>query len=733
VVRIQTPASVAGNDSEATPRDTESIHRRNAELQSILARVLSQNEELRSKTREQSELLAQYEEEYGEAHGEIETHRERVRILENRVKELSRKKSIETLSPSSSSPRQQHQRIAELRAKVDSLEHAAKQQADSHRRENEEYEHKIQHLTAALDQKVGSTINEPLQKRIVELEAQLEKERKAHSEDMAKTEDKYKQMLAENDGMINHLQAELDEYAGQLPMDPGDRTSRIFDGDDNGEWGDERSREVSQLVEDSYGQIITQIGGDPDREDFDEQAVMDAEKSLRYLAATAGYDNLNKADLAAFGIKYLRDDNAHYKGLHAQSEEKVKQLIAANNSLTTELETLKERVKELETQNGVLQNTISDSQTTIERLQGEMKEQEVRITEANRALEDALQENEKSDAKIKASEAELATLQQAYTRDQKELERSMARLAQAEQKAKEQEQHLTELRTQLQETTGRDSTLQAEVDAYKQRTSELLRTVETADKTHKDRVMALEEQIDDLRAAKETLIKERDAAREADKRTAELSGIIFKLEEKIAESDEALAKLKAEKEALEIATYKAETESKQARSRFNVLLHESAEKETIWNTVKAQLQTEIEQKTRELHHAVEPYEKALEIIAAEVDEIAPERESDDEECKSLQTGLVNDGIAAPGIVADVLVGVRTLDALIDGIEAQRKDLEDKNQRLKNAIKKWNAENSREKIKVAALKKENKELALRLKAEKKQSDEKIGQLILALRG
>jgi chromosome segregation ATPase len=730
VVRIQTPASVAGNESEFTPRDTESIHRRNAELQNLLARVLGQNEELRSETRKQSELIAQYEEEYGEAHGEIEAHKERVRILEKQVKGLQSELSRNISSPMSS-PRQ-NQRIAELRAKVDSLEFAAKEQADSHRRENEEYEHRIRHLTAALDQQVGSTINEPLQKRIVELEEQLEKERKAHSEDMTKTEDKYKQILAENDGMINHLQAELDEYAGQLSMDPGDRTSRIFDGDDNGDWSDERSREVSQMFENSFDQIITQIGGDPDRDDFDEKACMEAEKSLRYLASTAGFDNLNKADLAAFGIKYLRDDNAHYKGLHAQSEEKVKQLIAANASLTTEMEKLKERVKGLETQNGVLLNSISDSETTISRLQGELKEHQIRITEANRALKDALQAKEKSESKIKASEAELATLQQAYARDQKELERATAKLAQAEAKAKEQAQHLVDLRTQLQETTGRDSTLQAEVDAYKQRTSELLRTVETADKTYKDRIMALEEQLDDLRSAKETLIKERDAAREADKRTAELSAIIFKLEEKIAASDEAMVKLKAEKEALEIATYNAETESKQARSRFNVLLHESAEKENIWNTVKSQLQTEIEQKTRELHHAVEPYAKALEVIASEIDEIAPEREQTEEERQSLKDELVSTGVAAPEIVIDVLVGIRTLDEILDASEAQLKSLDEKNQRFKNAIKKWNAEHSREKSKIEALRKENKDLALRLKAEKKQSDEKIGQLILALR-
>ncbi|KAA8912437.1 hypothetical protein FN846DRAFT_308160 [Sphaerosporella brunnea] len=729
-VRVQTPLSV-GDNSEFI-QDPEYFRRGNTELQQILNRALNQNQELRARTREQNEILAQYEEEYGEVQGEVEAHRQRVRYLERQVMDLQneamRKKQGSEASSPPGSVRPHTRTIAELRAKVDSLEIAAEEQAEAHRRENEEHENTIGHLRAALNQRVDSTINEPLQKRIMELERQLQEERKAHSQAIAKTEDKYKHLLKEQDGMINHLQGELDEYANHLPVDSGDRTSRVFD--DNGDWIDEQ--EITQMFEDSFDQIITQIGGDPEREDFDEEAIMEAEKSLRYLAATAGYDNLSKADLAAFGIKHLRDDNAHYKEMCAQSEEKVKQLRLENDSLTREMELLKTQVKDMEMQNGVLQNSISDSKTTIERLQTEMRALQTRIAEADRALEDALHDNEKSSATIKSSEAELLTLRQTYSKDQQELEKSMTKLAQAEQKAKEQEQHLTEMRAQLQATVGRDLTLQTEVDAYKQRTSELLRTVETVDKTHKDRVMALQEQIDDLRSAKENLIKERDAAREAEKRTIELSAVVVKLEEKIRASDETLGKFKAQKEALEIATYAAETEAKQARSRFNVLLHESAAKETIWDTVKKELQSEVEQKTRELHHAVEPYEKALSIIATQVDEIAPEGEGDDERRQIIRTELEKDGVAAVDTVSDVLVGIRTLDMLIDGVEAQRKDLDDKNQRLKNAIKKWNSEHSREKSKVEALKKENKELALRLKAEKKQSDEKIGQLILALR-
>jgi len=119
-------------------------------------------------------------------------------------------------------------------------------------------------------------------------------------------------------------------------------------------------------------------------------------------------------------------------------------------------------------------------------------------------------------------------------------------------------------------------------------------------------------------------------------------------------------------------------------------------------------------------------------IAAEIDEVAPEREGDGELHQRLADMLAYEDVAEVETVAGILVGVKSMDETIDYVEKRRKELEEKNQRLKVAIAKWNGDHQKEKGMVEGLRKENKELALRLKAEKKQSDEKIGQLILALR-
>jgi len=727
-VRVQTPNSVGGDESDLHD-DPESMRRHIAELRQTLNWAFKKDEEQRGKIRELGETVTQYEEEYGDVHNDVELHRQRVRFLEKQVVELqAHQKGLEG-SPATPQVRKYTLRIAELQAKIDSLETARKQQVEIRKQENEEHANTIRHLRAALDQRVNSTINEPLQKRVVELERQLQQVRKVSQEKVANTESKYKELLAEQDGMINHLQAELDEYANAMPVDPGDRTSRIFDDDAASGWMDERSQEMSQFFEDSLDHILTQIGGITELENVDEAA--EAEKSLRYLAASAGHNDLSRAELAAFGIQNLKDENTTYKALHAQSELMVKDLSQANDSLGQEVGSLKSKAEQLDTQNAALQKEISEGRVAVGRVEKEINQLEQRLKENAQALENALAENEKSlrlDERVRDLEVQLATLEQSYARAQKELEKWKAQTAEAQAKVKEQQERLAQNQKRMREPDG----LSAEVKAYKQRTSELLKELAAAEKSNNDRSMGLEQQIEDLQATKNTLTKERDAARQSASHVGEVSTTIQNLEKRIAAADEQLEKLKTEKATLEASTQKAEKEATQARSRFDALLHESAEKENVWNGVKSTLQAELEQKARELHHTAEPYIKGFQRIATEVDEYAPEREGDKQLFDMLRAELVEGGVAEADTVASILVGLRALDVFIDGLDEHQTALQEKNQRLKAAIKRWGQEHNKEKSKVEGLKKQVSELTLRLKAEKKQSDEKIGQLILALR-
>jgi len=711
-VRVQTPNSVRG-DVLNERQDVATRRRRIAEL-----RQTDTGQRLTFNT--QNDLMLQYEEQHKQVDDNDAAYQSPVRFV------AQNRRDSGATPETHNQARQYAQQLVDLRAKVNALENSAREREE----EKAAHEHTIRHLRGALNQKVGSTINEPLQNMIRDLERQLHEEKQARIEAVAATEEKYQVMLEEQEAEYNHLQAELDDYVNCMPVDHSTRTSRIFEEDDADDWMDEK-RELSKFFDETIDHIFTEIRGDPEREDVDE-AAEEAEISLRHMADQAGYEGLNKASLAAFGIRQMREENILLRDMYAESEERVKELMHSNNDLSLETDSLKSKVQQLEDDNGILHKSISEGQVTIENMQGEIKELQLHLTEKIAVLEKIMAENERLSSlekQIKALKTEISTLQSSHSVCQQEFEQQRTHTAQAEAKAKEHAEGISHLRDELQNSTEQASTLQAEVDAYKQRTSELLRSVETADKTHKDQVMMLEQQIDDLVIAKENLTKERDSARAPDGRFSEMSTKVRNLEEQITTSCSLLETLRTEKLALEASFQKAETEAKQARSRLNVLLHESAEKEAIWNNVKSALQSEVEQKFRELHHVVEPYHNALSRIAAEIDEVAPERVGDQELYQRLAEMLVDEEIAEVETVAGILVGVKAMDETIDDVEQRRKGLEEKNQRLKAAISKWNGEHQG---KVEGLQKENKELALRLKAEKKQSDEKIGQLILALR-
>jgi len=521
----------------------------------------------------------------------------------------------------------------------------------------------------------------------------------------------------------------------------------IFQEDEGDSWIEEKSREMSQLFDESLDQIITEIHGVPQGEEYDEAAA-EAEVSLRQMAADAGFGRgMNKAALAAFGIRQLREENSMLRDEYCQSEERVKELMQTDEELGQEVSTLKERMHQLDIHNSALQKSIAGSETTIEVMRIRVEELQKHLSEKSNALEKAMADSQKLNGlndRIQAIEVEKATLERSCSEFRVSVEKWKAHSSRAENHVRENKAELVYLRGRVQKSEDTVSGLRAEVDAYKQRNSELLRTIETIDNKKTEQLLMSEQQIADLKASNASLIKERDtvkeSAKDVDKRISEVNSAVGTLEEQLSTADNLVFKLEGEKRSLEQSYQKVEMDAKQARSRFNVLLHESAEKETIWNNVKVSLQEQIERATSDSRHLVGPYENALIHIAAEMKAIIPQNEMDEEILEAVKEDLASatdaEGerleLAKLEVVATVVCGIKTLEEWIDNVDQRRKELEEKNERLKAAIKKWGIESSKEKSKVDALKKETKDLALKLKAEKKQSDEKIGQLILALR-
>jgi chromosome segregation ATPase len=625
--------------------------------------------------------------------------------------------------------RQHNQQIADLRSKIESLEEAAKEHAE----EKEEMAGTINQLHSVLDQKVASTINEPLQRMVKDLERKLADEKKAKADAVAAVEQKYQGIMEEQEAEIGQLQAELDEYANYMPVDNSARTSRIFE-DDRDSWVDDK-KDISQFFDDTIDNIFTEIRGNAEHDDITE-AAEEAETSLRHLAHEAGLgDDLNKASLAAFGIRQLREENTMLKEMYAEREDKVKELSASQNDMLNKIDDLKSNLDELQGDNADLHTEIDQLEETVENLHQEIKHLQTQLTKKTKELETALNKNDQLvglEKQISVLKNEITNHHNSYALSQQDLARQRQATAAADARAKESSEALSNLRAELQSSIDNASNLQSEVEAYKSRNTELLRTVESAEKLHKERLSTLSQDLEDLRKARDTLTKELAAAKAADTLTASLSAKVRSLESEITVTATTISTLRTEKTTLEANFQKAEAEAKAAKSRCNVLLHESTEKETIWNKIKMELQGALQEKTRLLHIAAEPYHNALARIASEVDEVAQDREGDLELFQKIAEILEGEEVAEVDTVANILVGIKAMDETIEDLEQRRKEVEEKNRRLKSAIQKWAGEHQKERQGMEKLRRENKELVLRLKAEKKQSDEKIGQLILALR-
>ncbi|KAI5813547.1 hypothetical protein BZA77DRAFT_117249 [Pyronema omphalodes] len=625
--------------------------------------------------------------------------------------------------------RQYNQQIADLRSKIESLEEAAKEHAE----EKEEMAGTINQLHSVLDQKVSSTINEPLQQMVKDLERKLAEEKKAKADAIAAVEQKYQGIMEEQEAEIGQLQAELDEYANYMPVDNSARTSRIFE-DDRDSWVDDK-KEISQFFDDTIDNIFTEIRGNAEHDDITE-AAEEAETSLRHLAHEAGLgDDLNKASLAAFGIRQLREENTMFKEMYAEREAKVKELSASQNDMLDKIDDLKSKLEELQGDNADLHNEIDQLEETVENLHQEIEDLQTQISQKTKDLEAALDKNNQLmglEKQISVLKNEISNHHNSYALSQQDLARQRQATAAADARAKESSEALSNLQAELQSSLDSVSNLQSEVEAYKSRNTELLRTVESAEKLHKDRISTLSQELEDLRKTRDSLTHELTAAKIDAPKLSILTARLQSLESELSSTTTSISHLRAEKSALESNLQKSENELKTAKSKYNVLQHESTEKETIWNKIKTELQVSLENKNRLLNESIEPYHNALTRIASEVDEVAQDKEGDRDLFAKIVEILEGENVAEVEMVAGILVGIKALDETVEEVEQRRKELEGKNRRLKSAIQKWAGEQKREMEVLEKLRRENRELVVRLKAEKKQSDEKIGQLILALR-
>ncbi|KAI5780774.1 hypothetical protein EDC01DRAFT_633044 [Geopyxis carbonaria] len=576
--------------------------------------------------------------------------------------------------------------------------------------------------------------------RIAMLEQQLEDAHKRHQEDINSREAKFENILQERDAEVNHLQAELDEMANLMPVDHFSRIGSNLSQDDLEAdfWTEEKSRDLSNLFEDSLDQIITEIQGNSEREDYD-QATAEAETSLRKMAANAGFGQvMDKASLAAFGIRQLREENIMLKRLVTESEERVEQFIQSNATLVQNQETLRTTILKLKGDKIELENSLEEYKKSILSMRAEIQKSRVQVTEKTETLNQLTTENIKlrdSEEQLKLMEKEYANLKSTCLENKQCLAQMESQVVEAEQKIKDLDTKLRGTQEEARTLANQASILEINRISGQKTISELRDTVENTlveKRLLEAKIRDHENKENEVQIAYKGLIRDLDSLKGLHEVTeSKLYNITAErqaLESQFADLREENETLQGQRFNLETTLSQLKSEYDQTRTQFDVYTHESVKKETTWNKLKDSLESELHEMTAVLHESTMPYERALSLIRDRL-KVNEENERVDND---LVEELITKNIAKPELVASVIYTIKIIQSTRWEMDTRLSDLEAKNERLKMAIRRWGQENAKEKGKSEKAVKDNVELMLRLKAEKKQSDEKIGSLILALR-
>lgn len=731
--------------------------------------------ELQNEVEKKDVLVIHWQTQFNDVQKLAMQNRQRAISLENHVKDLEQQAAVESIhhdreinevvSKLHGEKKHNRQKSVGLEDRVKFFEQRVHEAQEVHRRDVEEKERTISHLRHILGNRrgsVGSTENgadgDTEQDLIAELEVKLFEQLQAHEAEAQATEDKYTNILSEKDGLVRHLQAELDEMVNLMPVDHG--SSRMIDEEEAEDWLDEKSREISQYYDDGLDQIITELHGTGEREDF-EEAVEEAEMSLRRVADEAGLDEpLDKATLAAFGIRQLRSEYVLLKRLVIESEGRVKDLMQANEELDRRGAEVQEKLGLAEDERDMLRTAAEDAETAGKMLADQSDALRAKLQEAEKHIHQLVAEHDalnqrcsETEEQVKSLEADKVSLQRLTTDTKRLNDMLKSQTVETEQRNKAFAEEIVGLRRQLAEEKDHISVIETETIAFRHQLTEWEETAmavgkqrdefQTQLKEATDRVQVISREKEELSKKLLGAVKGQGGTKEIDalkRQVKELqdrlkllgeqysvaSTTITQLEQKHMHADQIGQRLAAEKEFLKAELEIAAGETKAARGRFAQLLHDTAEKELKWAGLKQGMERGIAERSGNSTGTVEAYRKSLTLIVQEIEKESsyPSTSISEYNQEKPDIGTV-EGIQDPELVKIVIQAFRCRDRKIT-------EGEERNRRYKAAAKKWMKENEKKRGRVEELVAEVRELGLKLKAEKKSSDEKMGQLILALR-
>ena len=709
------------------------------QLEGIIKLLSKQEQEHRLARQEQEALVSHWKKKHTEARQSVQNLEGYTSRLEKEVRKNMEEHETQAESHSTMVDRMNTEHKEEvlkhkqasmgLEGRIKYYEERYKQ----HQQEAEEKDRTVAHLRQALEmnahnlqQAEGVGGDQQLRNVIIQLQGRLKNAEESYRTESEAREAKYKNLLEEQIALVKHLQAELDEMVNLMPVDHG--SSRMMEEEEADEWLEEKSREISQYYDDGLDQIITELHGGGEREDFDE-AAEEAEMSLRRVAEEAGLDEpLDKATLAAFGIRQLRTEYVLLKRLLIESEGRVKELMQTNDEMGRRGEQMKGKVGVLEGEKEAIKRTVAEAEEKakkhseeLEALKAKLIEMETRIRQLTLERGELSKKNRDLEGRVKALEGDKSSLQRLVNDTKRLNEILKTQHSEEERRAQSFEEEILGLRRQLAEENEHVGAIETETLSFRQQIAELEETSTLLEKSKEDletrvkriptlekEIRLLESKLADLEASSNEKANEdfealslqlqslEEKLRFANDQHQTSTSTITHLQQTLSATELATRKLTKEKESLRNDLDKAAQESKASRVRFAQLLHDTAEKEAKWNASR-------QAQDLQSHRQAAAFEDLLsEIYDAEI--------------------LSQVGGDKVAMLREILE--RRGRAACEG--------EEKIRRYKAAAKKLAKECERNKSRIEELVTEAKELDLKLKAEKKSCDEKMGQLILALR-
>lgn len=168
-----------------------------------------------------------------------------------------------------------------------------------------------------------------------------------HRTESAAREAKYPYLIEEQNALVMHLQAELEEIVPLMPVRYP--SSSMIVEEEADKWVKLKSREIGQYCDNGgLDWVITELHGGGNSEGFD-NAAKEAEMSLRRVSEEASLDGLlDDTTLLTFGTRQLRAGFLLLRGRLIRSEGRFEELMRVSDGIGRREEQMKGKVGVLE-------------------------------------------------------------------------------------------------------------------------------------------------------------------------------------------------------------------------------------------------------------------------------------------------------------------------------------------------------------------------------------------------